>query len=97
MLLYPITSKEKSRRVRIAIRHVLVNLWDPIGISDEPNAQDEYDRYIGGIFELLMSNAADEKFKQYLDGCVERMGMDSSSHSDVDVMEALRAIPLKVN
>jgi hypothetical protein len=68
--------------------------WDPIGIRDAPNAQDEYDGYLGAMFELLMSQAPDAKLKEYLDRCVDRMGMDSSRHSDDDVIQALRAIEL---
>jgi len=37
--------KYESRRIRVAIRNVLLGVWDPIGIKDEPNAQDEYDGY----------------------------------------------------
>jgi hypothetical protein len=91
---YPVTSKENSRRIRVAIRRVFLDVWDPIGVRDEPNAQDEYDGYLGGMFELLMSNAPDAKLKEYLDWCVDRMGMDSSRHSDADVIQALRAIEL---
>jgi hypothetical protein len=91
---YPITSKENSRRIRVAIRRVFLDVWDPIGVRHAPNAQDEYDTYLGGIFELLMSKAPDAKLKEYLDWCVDRMGMDSSRHSDADVIQALRAIEL---
>ncbi len=27
--------------------------WDPIGVSDTPEAADEYDIYLGGIYRLL--------------------------------------------
>jgi len=89
---YPITSKENSRRIRVAIRHVFLEIWDPIGVGNE--SPDEYDMYIGRMFELLMSNAPDSEIKKYLDWCVERMGMDSSRHSDADVIQALRTINL---
>jgi len=92
---YPITSKENSRRIRVAIRRVFLDVWDPIGISDEPMAQDEYDSYLGGMFELLMDNASDAKLKEYLDEVVSYMGMDSSRRSDADVIKALRAIDLQ--
>jgi hypothetical protein len=94
MPIYPIASEENSHRVRDAIRYVFLKVWDPIGIADEPNAQNEYDSYIGRMFELLMSNAPDTELKKYLDWCVDRMGMDSSRHSDADVIQALRAIEL---
>jgi len=88
------TSKENSIRIRAAIRHVFLKVWDPIGIANEPNAQDEYDSYIDRMFELLTNNAPDVELKKYLDWCVDRMGMDSSRHSDADVIQALRAIDL---
>jgi len=58
-------------------------------------AQDEYDSYLGGMFELLMDNASDAKLKEYLDEVVSYMGMDSSRRSDADVIKALRAIDLQ--
>ena len=91
---YRITSKENSRRIRVAIRRVFLEVWDPIGVGDEPHAQDEYDGYLGEMFELLMSKAPDAKLKEYLNRCVDGMGMDSSRHSDANVIEALRAIEL---
>ena len=45
--------KYESRRIRTEIRRVLMTVWDPIGVRDEPNAQDEYDSYLGGVFGLL--------------------------------------------
>ena len=35
--------------------------WDPIGVSDTPEAADEYDGYIGGIYELLERGASEAK------------------------------------
>jgi len=92
---YPITSKESSRRIRVAIRNVFLNVWDPIGIRDAPNAQDEYDGYIGRAFELLMSNASDAELEDYLNWIVRRMGMDASRKSFADVIQDLHAIELR--
>ena len=95
MPVYPITSKENSRRIRVAVRRVFLEVWDPIGVQDAPNAQDEYDGYLGDMFELLMAHASDKELKQYLDQCVQNMGMDSSRHSDTEVIAALRSIELE--
>jgi hypothetical protein len=46
--------KYESRRIKVDIRHVLMDVWDPIGIKDEPKAQDEYDSYLGGVYGLLV-------------------------------------------
>ena len=50
--------------------------WDPIGVSDEPNAADEYDMYIGDVFELLRRSAKDDEIAEYLRWVeTERMGL----------------------
>jgi hypothetical protein len=73
---------------------VFLEVWDPIGISDEPNAEDEYDGYIGRIFELLVTGGSDDEVIGYLDWAVERMGMDGSRVSLQSVVTALRQIPI---
>jgi hypothetical protein len=37
------------------IREILLKEWDPIGVRDIPEAQDEYDSYIAKIHNLLSS------------------------------------------
>jgi hypothetical protein len=92
---YPVTSKENSRRIRLEIHRVFLEVWDPIGIKDEPNAQDEYDSYIGRTFELLLANADDKALDDYLTWVAGRMGMDASRSTHADIIAALRAIDLR--
>ena len=89
-----ILRKDKSRKVRREIRRVFLKVWDPIGIRDEPNAQDEYDGYIGPVYELLTTGGSDEQIVEYLDWAVARMGMDGSAISLQGVVLALREIDL---
>jgi len=42
-----------------AIRKVLWEQWDPVGVNDTPEAFDEYDSYAGGIQSLLLRGASD--------------------------------------
>jgi hypothetical protein len=88
--------KYESRRIRVQIRHVLLDIWDPIGVRDEPYAQDEYDGYIGRIYELLTSDAPDAELTEYLYWAVhEHMGLDRATRSDMArTVGALRKIPL---
>jgi hypothetical protein len=88
--------KYESRRVRSDIRQVLLNVWDPIGIKDEINAQDEYDAYIGEIYELLISGASDRQITDRLFFIVrERMGLDAAtSEAMASTVTALRTIQL---
>jgi len=97
MPIYPITSKENSRRIRVEIRRVFLEVWDPIGVRDAPAAQNEYDGYLGRTLELLFEGATDAELNEYLVGIADRMGMDASRHSHADVITALRAIPLNVS
>ena len=64
----PLIDKYESRRIRVQIRRVLMEVWDPIGVQDEPNAQDEYDAYVGDLLELLVSQAPDGKLSNTCSG-----------------------------
>src|SRR5581483_11670324 len=69
--------KAESRAIRLKIHEVLLNVWDPIGIKDEPNAQGEYDGYIGEIYGLLTRGASDAEIHDRLKYIMtERMGLE---------------------
>lgn len=40
--------------------------WDPIGVNDTPDAADEYDGYIGGIYELIEGGASEAAISSHL-------------------------------
>jgi hypothetical protein len=92
----PKIEKAESRSIRVQIRHVLLEVWDPIGVKDEPNAQDEYDGYIGKLYELLVSQAADSELAKYLHWVAhDRMGFDAAQIRDMqETVQALRRIRL---
>lgn len=85
--------KATSRRIRVQIRHVLLDVWDPIGVKDEPNAQDEYDGYVGPIFDLLSGGATDQQLTDRLLYFVnDRMGLQATLEQMRPTIRALRAI-----
>jgi hypothetical protein len=85
--------KATSRQIRVQIRHVLLDVWDPIGIKEEPNAQAEYDSYLGEIFGLLSRGATDEELSGRLLYFVnDRMGLKAKPHDMLPTIRALRAI-----
>lgn len=96
----PRIDKAESRRIRVEIRHVLLNAWDPIGVKDEPYAQDEYDAYIGELYELVVNGSPDEALENYLFWVAhDRMGFSESAcrtHNPATIA-ALRRIPLPDN
>jgi hypothetical protein len=61
-----VTGKEQLREIESAIRRVLMAKWDPIGVSDEPAAANEYDSYIWGVYGLLKRSASDEEIAEHL-------------------------------
>ncbi len=72
--------KYRSREIRCQIRRILMDEWDPIGVSDTPEAADEYDLYIGGVYELLERGASEANIYAYLRATeVDRMEMVDNS------------------
>jgi hypothetical protein len=85
----------ESRRIRVEIRRVLLQTWDPLGIRGEPNAQDEYDTYSGGVCELLVSGATDDEISNHLWQIIkDRMGLDPARGAMEETVRALRGIQL---
>jgi len=58
--------KRLYNRLFPLIHDILIREWDPIGVDDEPLAQNEYDSYIYGIIRLLASGADHVKMAQHL-------------------------------
>ena len=57
------------------VRDILMREWDPIGVAEWPEAEDEYDGYVPHIVSLLDNGASEEKVANYLDTiATERMG-----------------------
>jgi hypothetical protein len=77
--------ERRAREIQEAIRQVLLHDWDPIGIADEPGAQDEYDSYVGGVYRLLASGASEAEIDRHLQRIVvETTGLaDAADCSDV--------------
>jgi hypothetical protein len=48
----------RARQIEEAIRQVLFRDWDPIGVSNTPEARDEYNPYVGSVYRLLASGAS---------------------------------------
>jgi hypothetical protein len=70
----------RAREIMSAIGAILLKEWDPIGVKNEPMAQDEYDRYIGGVYRLLASGPTEQQIAAHLAGLeAGRMGLGTSS------------------
>src|SRR5688572_19310028 len=48
---------DRARNYHNRIRDILLKEWDPIGVGDVPEAQDEYDSYVGELYGMLTRHA----------------------------------------
>lgn len=61
---------------------VLHYIWDPIGVSGEPTARDEYHSYLPQVFRLLCDGALGDTIADYLAEVeTESMGLETSRAS----------------
>jgi hypothetical protein len=77
---------------------VLLRDWDPIGVQDEPAAQDEYDSYIGGVYHLLVSGATEQQLADHL-WRIEKdtIGLPALNSAELlPVARKLRALDVKM-
>jgi hypothetical protein len=90
---FSMINKAQSRSIRVQMRGVLLSTWDPIGVKDSPEAQDEYDSYIGPLYDLLASGAPDSALLDYLYWAAhEHMGLGASRKDMQETVDALRRI-----
>ena len=57
---------DRARQYHEAIGEILLREWDPIGIADEPAAQDEYDSYVAEIHGLLIRHEPRHRLLDHL-------------------------------
>ena len=90
---------EKKNRgaFRTEIRRVLLEVWDPIGVRDVPQAQDEYDCCLGEIFRLLTTGGTDDQIADYLwQQASEHMGLSLGRECMSTTVAALRQIQIQL-
>jgi hypothetical protein len=87
-------NKEQMRLVKRLIQRIFLEEWDPIGIRKYPEAEDEYDAYIGGMYVLLKSDAPDDEIITYLQQIeTERMGLHPTDKSRLaDIVSSLKRL-----
>jgi hypothetical protein len=88
----------RASEIQESIRLVLLHDWDPIGVKDAPEAQDEYDSYVGRVYRWLASGASETEIA----GRLREIESDDMGLSAVDsarllpVARKLRALDIKL-
>ena len=57
---------DRFNRYQAAIRRILLVEWDPIGVGEIAEAQDEYDSHVPQICRLLITHVARETLVNHL-------------------------------
>ena len=83
--------ERRAREIQSQIADILLHDWDPIGVADVPQARDEYDSYVGGVYRVLASGGSLAEIEAHLrDIEVRMMGLDKTTH-EADVARATAA------
>ena len=82
----PLTTAEVN-----VLRAAVIDLWDPIGVADSPEAADEYDSYLPGMRRELSEGSVDS-LSEYLNRISsDQMGLSRNASDDREAAEALHA------
>jgi hypothetical protein len=64
------------------VRRLLMEYWDPIGVSNTPEAADEYDAYLGSVAQMLRERAPRSQIEAYLQQTsTDHMGLEDTNES----------------
>ena len=75
--------KKSYKKSEDLIRKILMEKWDPIGISDQETCYDEYDIYIPYIYKELCGERSSYNISNYLYKMTsDNMGMEHVSIED---------------
>jgi len=57
---------QQARDAQQIIREILLRDWDPIGVAEVREAQDEYDSYVADVYRLLSRRASANELFEFL-------------------------------
>lgn len=76
--------KYKAREIKAKISKILWEIWDPIGVKSIPQASDEYDGYVNGVYILLDENLSGPVISEHLLNIVQdQMGLTHATIADM--------------
>lgn len=71
--------KIRALGVMNAIREILFVEWDPIGVNENQQLNDEYDSYIAPVYRLISERASAENLAKFLFEAEHELGMPAKS------------------
>jgi hypothetical protein len=90
-------SLNRAKRYHEAIKAAFLKEWDPIGVSEIPEAQDEYDSYVPAVYKLLITRRPQHEVFDYLWRLeTEHMGLRGDRQATEHFAERLPRIPREI-
>ena len=82
----------KEKELWTRVDEGLHYLWDPISVSDVPEARDEYSSYIPQVFKRVVNQDSKESIAKYLVSIeTDFMGLSRNKIKALDVAKTLLA------
>jgi hypothetical protein len=73
-----------------AVDEVLHYVWDPVGVSEFPEARDEYHAYLPQVFQMLQKRSTAVEIAQYLSMVsAGHMGLKANLDHDLKVAQLM--------
>ena len=87
---------QNAQSLQKKIKEVLLKDWDPIGIQNITEAQDEYDAYVSSIYKLLISQKTENEIFNYLWWVeTEHMGLIGDKQRTLAITKKLNKLYLE--
>lgn len=82
---------KRAKSLHAKIGEILLKEWDPIGIQDISEAQDEYDSYVPSIYRMVISRKPIHEIFDYLWWVeTEHMGLTGDRQATESVAKKLK-------
>lgn len=89
---------DRAKLFHDSIKAALISEWDPIGVGQFPEAQDEYDSYVPTIYKLLITRSTKHEIFNYLWWLeTEYMGLCGNRQATETFAERLLRIPHEID
>jgi hypothetical protein len=89
--------RNRARLFHEAIRRALLKEWDPIGVGEIDEAQNEYDSYVSALYKMLITQKPRHEVFNYLWWLeTEHMGLAGDQQATEKFADRLMLIPDEV-
>ena len=86
---------EAINSLEARVQKILLQEWDPIGVRDIPEAQDEYDIYVSAICRMLREGKSNAELYSHLRWIeMERIGLEGNAQNTQRIATKLVDLPL---